>query len=66
MWGCELLSKGIRLRIGYGDSNVIYSDPWLPVFRSGFGVRSACVLDGEAKASALILQNGTWNTMLIG
>ncbi|XP_055962295.1 uncharacterized protein LOC130015681 [Mercurialis annua] len=64
MWGRELLSEGLRWRIGTGENVHIYGDKWVPMEKS-FKIQSLPVLDIDAHVVSLMRVQGCWNTELI-
>ncbi|KAL5556376.1 hypothetical protein UlMin_038612 [Ulmus minor] len=64
LWGRNLVAKGIRWRVGNGESLSIYKSRWLPIPWT-FMITSPKVLSHQAKVSDLLLNNGCWNEELI-
>ncbi|KAK3228205.1 hypothetical protein Dsin_008067 [Dipteronia sinensis] len=64
MWGMDVLSKGVRWRIGDGNGVSVYEDQWLPR-PSTFKVCSPRWLPDRFSVSDLIDSPGKWNEPLI-
>ena len=61
-----VIQKGVRWRIGRGDSVCIWRDKWIPPPSSGLPLSPPNLLDAEACVSSLIQHSsGTWNSTLI-
>ncbi|KAL5783292.1 hypothetical protein ACOSP7_008321 [Xanthoceras sorbifolium] len=64
LWGREVIRKGVRWKIGNGQSISIYDDSWLPR-DSSFRVYSPRLLPDGVSVSALIGAPGRWKADII-
>lgn len=64
LWGRELLSSGLRWRVGDGSSISLYTDAWIPILHS-FRIMSPPLLPLNCLVSELIADGGRWNLELI-
>ncbi|KAL5758729.1 hypothetical protein ACOSP7_021340 [Xanthoceras sorbifolium] len=64
LWGRNVLSKGVRWRIGDGSAVSISGDPWIPR-DNFFGVLSPRVLPAGEAVGGLILEAGRWDKELV-
>ncbi|KAL5798070.1 hypothetical protein ACOSQ2_002890 [Xanthoceras sorbifolium] len=64
LWGREVIRKGVRWKIGNGQSISIYDDSWLPR-DSSFRVYSPRLLPDGVSVSALIGAPGRWSRDLV-
>lgn len=60
LWGRDLLSKGLRYRIGNGKNTNIFKDPWLPKETT---FKPICINRDmyEMKVEEYISESGGWN-----
>lgn len=64
IWGRELLQRGIRWRVGYGDTIRVYHSYWIPRHFS-FKPVSPILLDPQAAVDSLITDDDSWNVVLL-
>ncbi|KAK2653506.1 hypothetical protein Ddye_013362 [Dipteronia dyeriana] len=64
MWGCEIITRGSRWRIGRGDSVRVYGDRWVPRPPT-FKIISPMQLDEHVTVDCLKTEFGGWNVELI-
>lgn len=64
LWGRDLLSKGIRFKVGNGENVSMFSNPWLP---KEIHFKPDCINEemARAKVSFFISPSGGWNLDLL-
>ncbi|KAL5830904.1 hypothetical protein ACOSQ4_016258 [Xanthoceras sorbifolium] len=64
LWGRDVLLRGLRWKVGDGQSISVYDDPWIPR-DSNFKVYSPRLLPDGTPISALIGAPGVWSRDLV-
>lgn len=61
IWGKELMCKGLRVRIGSGDSTYVFRDPWIPSDACFKAITPKDSDSPDIKVSEFILPGARWN-----
>ncbi|KAL5864808.1 hypothetical protein ACOSQ3_002322 [Xanthoceras sorbifolium] len=64
LWGCQLLDKGIRWRVGNGNNISVNFDKWIPR-SSSFKIMVPPSLPSSLSGCDLISASGGWNSIFI-